>query len=100
MSQYMQIDIKVVPFYEKPFMKKFRNIADLFKSFSFYENIQKNKISLYFLIDYLVSMTRDSEVPDDVKKRIGPCVKELSRLKKIAREKLLSRDLNERKEIR
>ncbi len=99
MSQYMQIDIKVLPFYEKPFLKKFRNIADLFKGFSFYGNIQKNEISLYFLIDYLVSMSRDSEVPGEIKKRISPFIKELSRLKNMAREKLLARELNELDQI-
>ena len=94
MSQYMQIDIRVVPFYEKPFVERFPNIADLLKRVS-YPDPQTKEISFYSLVDNMVSMSRDPGVPSDVKESIGPFVQEMLSLKKMAREKLLSRDLNE-----
>ncbi len=93
MSQYMQIDIRVVPFYEKPFVERFPNIADLLKRMS-YPDPQTKEISFYALVDNMVSMSRDPDIPPDVKESIGPFVQEMFRVKKIAREKLLSRDLN------
>ncbi len=93
MSQYMQIDIRVSPFFEKPFVEQFPNIADLLKRMS-YPDPQTKEISFYALVDHMVSMSHDPDVPSDVKESIGPFVDELLSLKKMAREKLLSRDLN------
>ncbi len=94
MSQYMQIEIRVVPFYEKPFVERFPNIADLLKRMS-YPDPQTKEIPFYALVDNMVSLSRDPDVPSDVKESIGPFVQEMFRVKKMAREKLLSRDLNE-----
>jgi len=94
MSQYMQIEIRVIPFYEKPFVERFPNIADLLKRMS-YPDPQTKEISFYALVDNMVSMSRDPDVPSDVKESIGPFVQEMLSVKKMARERLLSRDLNE-----
>lgn len=94
MSQYMQIDIRVIPFYEKPFVERFPNIADLLKRMS-YTAPQKKEVSFYALVDNMVSISHDPDVPSDVKEKIGPFVQEMARVKKMAREQLLSRKLNE-----
>ena len=94
MSQYMQIEIRIVPFYEKPFVERFPNIADLLKRMS-NTDTQTKEISFYTLVDKMVGMSHDPDVPSDVKESIGPFVQEMLSVKKMAREKLLSRDLNE-----
>jgi hypothetical protein len=94
MSQYMQIDIRVVPFYEKPFVERFPNLSELLKRMS-NKDLQKTDISFYALVDHMVSMSQDPDVPSDVKESIGPFVQEILSVKKMARERLLARDLNE-----
>ena len=94
MSQYMQIEIRIIPFYEKPFVDRFPNIADFLKRMSSTDP-QTKEISFYTLVDKMVGMSHDPGVPSDVKESIGPFVQEMLRVKKMAREKLLSRDLNE-----
>ena len=94
MSQYMQIEIRVVPFYEKPFVERFPNLSELLKRMSTMDP-QTKEISFYALVDHMVSMSRDSDVPSDVKESIGPFVQEMLSVKKLARESLLARDLNE-----
>ena len=90
----MQIEIRIVPFYEKPFVERFPNIADLLKRMS-NANPQTKDISFYALVDYMVGISHDPDVPSEVKESIGPFVQEMLSVKKMAREKLLSRGLNE-----
>lgn len=94
MSQYMQIDIRIVPFYEKPFVERFPNLSELLKRMSS-KDLQTTDISFYALVDHIVSMSHDPDVPSDIKESIGPFVQEMSGVKKMARERLLARDLNE-----
>jgi len=94
MSQYMQIEIRIIPFYEKPFVDRFPNIADLLKRMS-NTDPQTKEISFYALVDNMVGMSHDPDVPSEVKESIGPFVQEMFEVKKMAREKLLSKDLNE-----
>ena len=94
MSQYMQIDIRIVPFYEKPFVERFPNLSELLKRIS-NKDLRTTDISFYALVDHIVSMSHDPDIPSDVKESIGPFVQEMLRVKKMARERLLARDLNE-----
>ena len=94
MSQYMQIDIRVVPFYEKPFAERFPKLSELLRRMS-NKDPQTKEISFYSLVDHMVSMSRDPDVTSDVKESIGPFIQDMLSLKKLARERLLARDLNE-----
>ena len=93
MSKYMQIEIRISPFFEKPFQKQFPNISDLFRRMSYREAIQEER-SLYALTDYLVSLYRDPKTPVEMKNRLLPHVRKIRALKDQAREKFLVRDLN------
>jgi hypothetical protein len=94
MSKYMQIDIKLRPFYEKPLVKVFPKISKLMRSMDYKEPLEKEP-SLYVLVDSLESMSRDAMVPSDIKGKINPFVTKMKELKETARELLLSRKLNE-----
>ena len=94
MSKYMQIDIRLRPFYEKPLIKVFPKILKLMSSMDYKEPLEKES-SLYVLVDSLVSMSRDTMVPSDIKEKINPYVNKMKALKKTAGELLLSRKLNE-----
>ena len=94
MSKYMQIEIKLRPFYEKPLVKVFPKIAKLMRSMDYKEPLEKEP-SLYVLIDSLVSMLSDDMVPSGIKEKINPYVTKMKELKKTAGELLLSRKLNE-----
>ena len=94
MSKYMQIDIRLIPFYEKNFVKQFPKIARLLKECS-YGTPPEKEVSMYALVDDLVNISQEPGTPKDIKNRIAPHVKKLSTLKETAREQLLSRKLNE-----
>ena len=94
MSKYMQIDVRLRPFYEKPLVKVFPKISKLMSSMDYKEPLEKEP-SLYLLVDSLVSMSRDDMVPSDIKEKISPYVTKMKALKETARELLLSRKLNE-----
>ena len=94
MSRNMQIDIRIIPFYEGRFEKQFPRLADMFGRLSRTGPLAKER-SLYELVDHLVSVNRDSEAPADLKAKIGPHVKILLSLKREAREHLLARRLDE-----
>jgi hypothetical protein len=98
MSKYIQIDIRLRPFYEKPLVKVFPKIAKLMSSMDYKGPLEKEP-SLYVLIDTLVSMLRDDMVPSDIKEKINPYVTKMKTLKETARELLLSRKLNELDQI-
>ena len=94
MSRHMQIDIRVIPFYEKPFSRQFPNIANLLEDASYTEPLKK-EVSLYLLVDYLASLSNDPQVPSITREKISPHVQRLLDLKETARSQLLSRNLNE-----
>jgi hypothetical protein len=90
----MQIDIRIRPFYEKPFEKEFPKIANLLRNV-FYEKALEGEISLYALVDWLVSLSRDPMSPSTVRETILPYVDKMKRSKKTAGECLITRKLNE-----
>jgi hypothetical protein len=94
MSKYMQIDIRLIPIYEKSFVELFPGIANLLKEGGYQKHIDDDE-SLYLLVDCLVDLVNDPDVSPDIKKRIAPHVTKMSALKAMAREKLLSRKLDE-----
>ncbi len=94
MSKYTQIDIRLIPFYEKGLVKQFPRIARLLREWSYRTPLEK-EVSMYALVDYMADIAHEPGVPSDVKNRIAPYVSKLSALKETAREQLLSRKLNE-----
>ena len=98
MSRHMQIDIRLIPFYEKPFEKVFPRTAALLREHGYTEPLERD-VSLYDLVDTLADMVHAPSIPKDVKARITPHVAELTSLKETARERLLSRHLNELDEM-
>ena len=94
MSKYMQIDIRIIPFYEKRFEKGFPHISDLLRRMS-YKDLVEKEISFYEMADAVESIAESPETPSDIRDRIAPYTKEIVKLKETAREYLLSRRLNE-----
>ncbi len=94
MSKYMQIDIRVIPFYEKRFEKRFPNIVDLLRRMSHKEVVEK-EISFYEMADHLETIADNPDTPSDIREKLAPPVKKIMELKEIAREHLLARRLNE-----
>ncbi|MGM0428571.1 MAG: hypothetical protein ACQEQ7_15205 [Thermodesulfobacteriota bacterium] len=94
MSRYMQIDIRLNPFFEKPFEKTFPNLAHFLRQRSYKELVEKDP-SLYHLTDPLVMIAESPNTPADIKERLRPYVMKLDSLKEQAREHLLARHLNE-----
>jgi len=94
MSKYMQVDIRLRPFYEKPLVKVFPKISKLMSGMDYKEPLEKGP-SLYVIVDSLVSMSRDPMVPSDIKEKINPYITKMKALKETARELLLLRKLNE-----
>ena len=93
MSRYMQIDIRLVPFYEKGFAEHFQGIASLFKKGGYQKKL--DDASLYLIVDYLADMARNPDVSPDIKEQIAPYVIKMKALKERAREKLLLKKLEE-----
>lgn len=93
MSKYMQIDIRLLPFYEKGFKGHFPGIAKAMGNNGYLE--KDPEPSLYSAVDILRRMNLDPQVPSFVKDRLRPYLESLSALKGDAREALLSRRLND-----
>ena len=94
MSKFMQIDIRILPFFEKTFEKNFPNIADLLQRLSYGEMVKKNP-SFYDLVDAMVTILEHPDTPKEVKETIAPAVRKMNGLKETARDYLLSRKLND-----
>ena len=94
MSKFMQVDIRVIPRYERSLVEQFPRITDLLKQMYYTEPVEK-EVSLYALVDYMVSVTHNPEMPHDIKRKIKPYVQKMLSSKRIAREQLLSKKLNE-----
>jgi len=94
MSKYMQIDIRLLPYYEKGFKGHFPKLAKAMEN-SGYLDPDRPELSLYSAVDVLRRMNLDPQVPSSVKERFRPFLDNLSSLKETAREALLSRRLND-----
>jgi hypothetical protein len=94
MSQFMQIDIRVIPFFEVPFEKRFPHLVELFRRLSYGEVIKKEP-SFYELIDTMVTFSEHPDTPPELKDLLSPYVDKLENLKEKAREHLLARRLDE-----
>ncbi len=94
MSKFMQVDIRVIPIYEKSMAEQFPRITDLLKKMSYTDPVEK-EIPLYAVVDYMVSVENNPETPDDIKRKIKPYVQKMLSSKRMAREQLLSKKLNE-----
>jgi hypothetical protein len=94
MSQFMHIDIRVIPFFETPFEKRFPHLVELFRRLSFEEALKKDP-SFYELIDTLATLIDHPDTPKELKDLMGPYVAKLEKLKEQAREHLLARRLDE-----
>ena len=97
-SKYMQVDIRIIPFYEKRFEKRFPNIAELLRQMS-HKDLVEREISFYEMADYLETITDNPGTPSDVRDKLGPYAEKIMELKEIAREHLLSRRLNEMDQV-
>lgn len=89
----MQIDIKLLPFYERSFKTHFPRLAKLLQALSHSEPLEK-ELSLYALVDVLQRILRDPGTPQDIKSKVAPQLQKLLPLKGEARELLLARQLN------
>jgi hypothetical protein len=93
MSKYMQIDIRLLPFYEKRFKTHFPKLAKFLQTLSYAEPVEK-ELSLYAVVDVLQRILRDPKTPQDSKSKVEPHVRKLLSLRDEARELLLGRRLN------
>ena len=57
MSQFMQIDIRVMPFFEVPFEKRFPHLVELFRRLSYREVLKKE----------LLGMAKGSDLTKEIK---------------------------------
>ena len=94
MSKHMQVDIRIIPFYEKRFEKRFPNIADVLRQMSHNELVEK-EVSLYELVDSLENIADSPDTPSRIREKLRPHVRKIVAVKEIAREHLLGRRLNE-----
>jgi len=98
MSKYMQIDIRLVPFYTKGFKGHFPRLAKAMENSGYLETATP-EVSLYSLVDVLKRMNLDPGVPSFVKEKLMPFLEKLTALRDGAREELLKRRLNELDQI-
>jgi hypothetical protein len=94
----MQIDIRLLPFYETPFVKAFPKIAELLKTHSITTPIEKD-VSLYDQVDVLETLSHSPEISKTQKNALDPYLNKMVAIKEKARDKLLSRSLNELDQI-
>jgi len=94
MSKFMQIEVRVIPFYEKRFEKQFPSIAELLRRMSYRDLLQKD-ISFYEMADALEAIAESPDTPSDLRDTVSPYAKKIMELKSVAREHLLGRRLNE-----
>jgi hypothetical protein len=93
MSKHMQIDIRLLSFYERGFKTHFPKLAKAMESSGYKDAVDEER-SLYDLVDVLRSMGNDKKAPDSLKDILKPFVGKLVPLKEAAREELLARRLN------
>lgn len=94
MSKYMQIDIRLIPFYESPFEKRFPRLAILLRRMSYGSAVEK-EISLYEMADILDAIVGNPDAPSDIRNAVAPYAERIMESKEIARGHLLARRLND-----
>ncbi len=94
MSRHMQIDIRLIPFYEKSFKRLFPKISKLLLKHEYVTPLEQD-VSLYELVDIFMDMMHAQSITTEEKELLSPFVSRLEHLKEAAREELLSRRLNE-----
>ena len=94
MSQFMQVDIRVVPFFEVPFEKRFPHLVELFRRLS-YGEVLKKEPSFYELIDTIATISEHPDTPSELRDLISPYAGRLEKVKDQAREHLLARRLDD-----
>ena len=94
MSRHMQIDIRLLPFYEKGFKGHFPKLAKALENSGYVDSGDPDP-SLYDLVDVLRRMNLDPLVPSLAKKTLGSFLKKLTALKEAAQEALLARKLTD-----
>lgn len=94
MSRYMQVDIRLMAFYEKHFEKAFPNLTAFLRQVGYHDLVEKDPC-LYHLIDQLIMIADSPNTPPESKGRLRPYVVKLKALKAQAREYLLARRLND-----
>jgi hypothetical protein len=94
MSQYMQIDIRLLPFYEKGFSVHFPKLSKVMEGQGYLKPGEEAP-SLYVLVDVLDRMNLDPILSSPVKEGFRPFLEDLKVIKERAREHLLGRRLNE-----
>ena len=93
MSKHMQIDIRLISFYERGFKAHFPKLAKVLEICGYKDSVEQ-EISLYALVDVLRSTSDDKNLSSAVRDTIRPFVEKLLPLKEAAREELLARRLN------
>jgi len=94
MSTYMQIDIRLAPFYATPFERRFPHLAKLLRQMS-YGGVVEKEMSLYEMTDILDSIARNPYAPSDIRNGLSPYVERIMAIKDTARGHLLARRLND-----
>ncbi|OQX64764.1 MAG: hypothetical protein B5M55_05490 [Desulfococcus sp. 4484_242] len=90
----MQIDIRLVPVYEKPFEKQFPRLADLLRRTGRQELVEK-ETSFYEMADALEMIAESPDTPSGIREAVSPHEQKIMAIKEIARDHLLARRLNE-----
>jgi len=93
MSKHMQIDIRLLSFYERGFKGHFPKLAKVMETCG-YKDAVEEEISLYALVDILRSMSDEEKLSPSVRDKIRLFAEKLVPLKEAAREELLARRLN------
>jgi hypothetical protein len=93
MSKHMQIDIRLLSFYERGFKGHFPKLAGIMETCGYTDAVEQ-EISLYALVDTLRSMSDQEELSPSIRETLGAFLEKLMPLKKAAREELLARRLN------
>ncbi len=94
MSKYMQIDIKILPFYKGSFSRCFPELFEFFREIGYASYVKEDK-SLYEMVDILESIVKNETVPENYRSKVEPFYQKAKKIKKEAREMLLSRKLDE-----
>ena len=94
MSRYMQVDIRIIPFYEKSFQKSFPNLTEMLRQMG-YDQLAQGDTSLYHMADHLEDIMDNPGTPVNLKEKLGPHVERIMELKESARDHLLARRLNQ-----
>ena len=95
MSEWMQIDVRLLAVYGSAGLKGvFPRFAKFLKDFG-YTRVLEEDPPLYQLVEVLVRIRNDPQVPENYKKPILQTAGELVKIRDEAREHLLARRLNE-----